>query len=450
MPGGAIILTSERELATTRLSQLAHTMQKRHAHNDFITRSKLSDGVLTRRVADVEQLEDVLHYGVPALLERGRAGLGHPGKSGGRLMGFKESGGIEEGKHGRPQSTGSSTPSRQLIAPVSRNYRNPRLGPVAPIAHQPPPAPQPIRLLVLDSLTALLRGAETPYTSSSAGMTARSRHLCSVGDKLKALAVEYELAVVVINQVSDVFDRRPVARPVDTDETDTTHPNKRPSQSQHPSSSQSVNLTHDQAWYAAGPDPPLLYATQARWFSGQGSNGKKEAALGVVWANTVNTRVMLSRTGRRRVVEPEEVYQKGGGQDGGDIAWEKDDEQPDQAGQELQRTLVRRAHLVFSPFAPPGTVDYIIRPAGITGLRDTYTLDEDGAKVLARTKERAEREPDDTIEGGEVGQGGPQGDMEDDLFGPLNGLDDVPEEWWNGNVDGEVLGAELENTTVVS
>jgi DNA repair protein RAD57 len=208
-------------------------------------------------------------------------------------------------------------------------------------------------------------------------------------------------------------------------------------QSQHPSSSQSLNLTHDQAWYAAGPDPPLLYTTQGRWFSGQGSSGKKEAALGVVWANTVNTRIMLSRTGRRRVLKPDEA-----GYIEEEIMSTRPGGNGSPGGEEgEQKTLIRRAHLVFSPFAPPGTVDFVIRPSGISGLKGTYALDEDGAKVLARARKREKAVAGlDEGEEEENGEGG--GDIEEDLFGPLNGLDDVPEEWWNGIVDGEMLGEE--------
>lgn len=420
----------------------------------FLKRTTLSDGVLTRRVADVEQLEDVLSYGVPALLERGRGGKGGSSGKSGRLMGFADDP-PEDGVAGgnRPPADPPKSITNGIQAPIRPNlntlpsdHRHPR----APISRPSAPSPQPTRLLILDSLTALLRGAETSFTSSSAGLTARSRHLCSIGDKLKALAVEYELAVVVINQVSDVFDRRPIIPKPIVDDNDPPPPLNgafRHTQSQHPSSSQSLNLTHDQAWYAAGPDPPLLYNTQGRWFSGQASNGKKEAALGVVWANTINTRIMLSRTGRRRVVTPDELGEKEYEVSGRRIEVEEGTAEPGLQtrleGEGNQKMLVRRAHLIFSPFAPPATVDFVIRPSGVSGLAGSYTFDEDGTKVLARARKRIRVEGGEEEDNGDVGpgEGEAAGDMEDDLFGPLDGLDDVPDDWWNGVVDGEAAAA---------
>ncbi|KAI9635961.1 putative RAD57 protein [Dioszegia hungarica] len=457
-PGGTIILTSERELSTTRLTQIGEVMSRRHAQNVFMKRDSLSDGVLTRRVADVEELEDVLSYGVPALLERGRGG---PGKRGSRLMGSpteEDEAEREKGTQAGPSALGAQRPgiSNPLLAPSPRINRHPaRTSLPAPTSHRAPPAPKPIRLLILDSLAALLRGAETSFSSSRAGLTARSRHLCSVGDKLKALAVEYELAVVVINQVSDVFGKQSYPS-TSTDDTPPgpagTYANGngngngngyRSTPSQHPTSSQS--LTHDQAWYAAGPDPPMLYATQARWFSGQGSSGKKEAALGIVWANAINTRVMLSRTGRRRVLKPEE---KG---DQADVPFAEMRADGDDEGEgNGERTLIRRAHLIFSPFAPPGTIDFVIRGSGVRALPGTYALDESGARVLARARRRsammAAGEEEEVIAEAEREEAGPgaaaEAEADDDLFGAMSGMEDVPDEWWAGALDSELQAEE--------
>ena len=53
----------------------------------------------------------------------------------------------------------------------------------------------------------------------------------------------------------------------------------------------------------------LVYSEQARWFNRAhtvyGEN-QKEAALGFVWSNQINARVMLSRTRRRRYIEDTE------------------------------------------------------------------------------------------------------------------------------------------------
>ncbi|TXT07377.1 hypothetical protein VHUM_03097 [Vanrija humicola] len=162
------------------------------------------------------------------------------------------------------------------------------------------------------------------------GLVQRSRHLCTVADRLKALAVEYDLAVVVVNQVSDVFFHGAGGPP--------------PGQ----------------------PLPPMAYATQARLFSGQSPGVAKEASLGIVWANAVNVRIMLARTGRRRKLAADDIlHGKKRRTDAGvavSLGLEFDD----------KPTLVRRLHVVFSPFACPGTLDYVIMPSGIHALPGTF------------------------------------------------------------------------------
>ena len=348
------------------------------------------EGVMTNRVGDVDALELALGYWVPAVLERSRAGLASaskvPKKSVNVMDGVSAlgDGNDDEQLEGAAGSPGPEAAISEAMQPGARlmSYLSPtaahaefdacktavnaeRLNPGSLTANaalstasgtrtnalrrttsQPHRPRLPIRLIVLDSITALLRGAETAFSSSSAGLTARSRFLCNTADRLKALAVEYNLAVVVINQVSDVIDRRgmtgftakdqdeedeeaeeeeksgpshtsrqsdepsngsmrPPALPVD--HTAAPSSQVRPSQA-HPSSSQSQpGVTHSQAWATKGPDPPMLYATQSKWFSGQSSARTKEAALGVVWANAINVRLMLSRTGRRRVIGQDDV-----------------------------------------------------------------------------------------------------------------------------------------------
>jgi DNA repair protein RAD57 len=138
-PGGSIILTSERELPTDRLIQLAKSMlasQKPQKHQTPIptpTVKRLLDNIHTNKCTDVDALDHALSYSLPWVLEKNRL------------------------------------------------------------------AGTDIRLIVLDSITALFRGGETTFSSTSAGLAHRSRLLCSIADKLKALAVEYDIAVVVIN-----------------------------------------------------------------------------------------------------------------------------------------------------------------------------------------------------------------------------------------------------------
>jgi len=294
----------------------------------------------------------------------------------------------------------------------------------------------PIRLIVLDSITALFRGAETAFSSTSAGLTHRSRLLCSIADKLKALAVEYDMAVVVINQVSDVFNKLPQSIP-------TFSQSSGPSQIQ-PSQAQSAYDFSTQFYTDPGPEPPMLYSTQARWFSGLSQGYRKEASLGIVWANAINTRVMLSRTLRRKRIAIETLGVVANKRARRDEAAGRGNDQHDEPstpvdetfGIELDSdapTLIRRFHLVFSPFAPPSTTDYIIAPSGIHSISGSRRL-LDLASILRKRKvmEAIRAEMDDSgvgLKGN--GDDNTNGDG-DDEYGLDDSLDDIPAEIWEG------------------
>lgn len=192
------------------------------------------------------------------------------------------------------------------------------------------------RLLVLDSIGALMRSGD--LQSSSNGLTQRSRQLCLIADKLKALAVNHKIAVLVINQVSDVFTRGQASIP-------------------HTQLSASASGWSSPAARAAAGEPLMLYATQAWWFSGVTDDLMKEASLGLVWANAVNVRIMLSRTGRRRIISSTPSKRQRTDGDGHHL--------PDPTPDSSQPTLIRRLHVVFSPFAPPSTTDFIISKSGV-------------------------------------------------------------------------------------
>lgn len=374
-PGGAIILTSEREISTDRLVQLGKTLLATHDPARRIREKDLLDNIHTNVCKDIEALDHALSFVLPALLRSRQPSDTSP------LLGQ------------RPSYTGA----------------------------------RPIRLLILDSITALLRG-ETAFSSTSAGLTQRSRHLCIVSDKLKALAVEFHLAVIVINQVSDVFAR--------------------PTVTISPSSSFALSQ-----FYNDGPEPPMLYATQARWFSGQSEMLQKEASLGIIWANAVNTRVMLSRTGRRRILKQDDLST---------IKRKRkrevdDDEMSGPVVEDHKPTLIRRMHLVFSPFAPSGTVDYVITPSGVHSIPDSYkvvdltdTLKRRARKAklaqLVRSDNGGSQEPtsQEIREKGEAIREGEGGEDGDDEYGGevFDDLGDLPAEFWEGNFEATGVGEE--------
>jgi len=125
-----------------------------------------------------------------------------------------------------------------------------------------------VGLVILDSVTSNYR-AEFDRASSSqikhsqpAQMAQRSKDLRKLAGTLKDLAVEFNVAVVAVNQVTDNF--------------------RRPS-SQGAMSSQEEEL--------------LSLDYQAKWFDGivdeNGVETTKKPALGLVWANLITSRIML-------------------------------------------------------------------------------------------------------------------------------------------------------------
>ena len=96
-------------------------------------------------------------------------------------------------------------------------------------------------------------------------------------------------------------------------------------------------------------------------------------------------------------------------------------------------TLIRRFHLVFSPFAPSSTTDYIIAPSGIHSISGSRRL-LDLASILRKRKvmEAIRAEMDDSgvgLKGKEDDNGNGDGD---DEYGLDDSLDDIPAEIWEG------------------
>jgi DNA repair protein RAD57 len=275
--GGCIFLTSEGAFPNKRLLQMAQSLAARVTAQDGLELSAydLLDNIHINSFCSVEDMEHALAYTVPAYIERLRDTPVPP---------------EADGDGARPQRVKSS--------------------------------PLPIRLLVIDSVTAPLR---TEFEPSSPAMFSRSKALASLADQLHRLANTYQLAVLVVNQVTEVFTRN--APP----SNNASHaPLSTP-----PLPPNDVPMGHGYPWPSE-----LAYDVQSRFFSGQTPNLSKAASLGLAWANCINTRVILSRTNRRRG-----AAQEGGAQED-----------------------IRRATLVFSPFAERASVDYVIDSEGFRSL----------------------------------------------------------------------------------
>ena len=180
----------------------------------------------------------------------------------------------------------------------------------------------PLKLLVIDSLAELLLEDKV----STATLSDRSRNLSAIAAQLHALAATRQLAVLAINRVTDVWERRADADP--------------------------------------GLPGELIYAEHAQIF-GRAEGASKSAALGLVWANQINVRVMLARTMRRRALPASSHDRKRLRAEDGAAVVRADD------------VIVRRLSVVFSVVGAPAELDFIITSRGI----ETCVDDEEPASA---------------------------------------------------------------------
>ncbi|KAJ7219052.1 P-loop containing nucleoside triphosphate hydrolase protein, partial [Mycena pura] len=208
------------------------------------------------------------------------------------------------------------------------------------------PRLKPVKLLVIDALADLFHASEKTTTAT---LIERSQNIAEISTLLHALANTHNIAVLVVNNATDVF------HPGDQD--------------------------------ATGSGADLHYKQQSRWFGGAEmipGEGNKEASLGLVWANQVNARIMMSRTGRRRYLDDNMDNKR---QKVADADQSKHSAfHPDDGG-----TLVRRLSIVFSSVAPPCSLDYILTAAGISILPD------DGGLLLPKSNSTSLQIPAEVI-----------------------------------------------------
>jgi hypothetical protein len=142
-----------------------------------------------------------------------------------------------------------------------------------------------VRLVIIDSISANLRGELTDRRD----LGERAREICRTGIRLKQISDLHDVAIVCVNQVHDYFLEDALVRKV---------------------------------WE---------YDYQQRQFVDQGC---KSPALGLVWTNTINARIMLSRPRR-------------------------------QCYGSVRRTIA----VAKSPLAPRSSGEFIVDNDGVFGLR---------------------------------------------------------------------------------
>ncbi|PCH38344.1 hypothetical protein WOLCODRAFT_65896 [Wolfiporia cocos MD-104 SS10] len=182
---------------------------------------------------------------------------------------------------------------------------------------------KPVKLVVVDTLTELFHSHSKVSADT---LRERSKNLAEISTLLHQLANKYRIAVLVLNEVMDVVCKGYAPDTV--------------------------------------PSKDILYREQARWFNRADSiagEDRKEASLGLVWANQINARIMLSRTERTRFLEVEQRKPKR----------RRLDPTRTQHCSETQPTRIRRLSIIFSSVSPPASLDYIVSEGGIFVLPDT-------------------------------------------------------------------------------
>ncbi|KAG5652955.1 hypothetical protein H0H81_002963 [Sphagnurus paluster] len=184
-----------------------------------------------------------------------------------------------------------------------------------------------VKLLVVDALAELFHTTEK---TTKMVLIDRAKNLAQISTLLHSLANKHQIAVLVLNEVVDVFERE----------------NRQDAVDGH-----------------------LLYSEQSRWFGRAHSipgENRKEASLGLAWANQVNARILLSRTGRRRYLDNNENPRA--------KRPKLDDSTSSSTVPSLSTTstedltLIRRFSVIFSSVSKPISIDYIVTEAGLTAL----------------------------------------------------------------------------------
>lgn len=186
------------------------------------------------------------------------------------------------------------------------------------------PGDKKVKLLVIDALGELFHLNDKTTMNT---LVQRSKDITTISARLHELASKHKLAVLVLNEVIDVFDRP----------------------------------------LRADGQGDLLYETQSRWFSSAWAfgDGKKEASLGLVWANQLNVRIMLSRTGRRRYLNEEDLPKRQR-----QPVVNSSTRQALEESRQQEPALIRRLGVIFSSVSSPIALDYIVTESGISILQE--------------------------------------------------------------------------------
>ena len=141
-----------------------------------------------------------------------------------------------------------------------------------------------IGLVVMDSVAANYRAEYE--TKSKNGLANRAWDLGNLGRILRSLAVDKNVAVVVMNQVSDRFDE-PSLKNIDEARLSS------PAFSSSPMSQPQQPAEYEDGRFDKHHSTSLSLDHQQRFFTGWSGIAAKTPALGLSWANQISMRIVL-------------------------------------------------------------------------------------------------------------------------------------------------------------
>jgi DNA repair protein RAD57 len=248
-----------------------------------------------------------------------------------------------------------------------------------------------IRLIILDSVAANYRAEfERPGAgagqSGGANMAQRSSELVKLGQLLRDIAREHNIAIVVANQVADRFSNGGGNSPVLNRTTQSSPLARRNGRGMPPSSAAPMSSMSAAAELGLGPvstpfsastNDPMSLDHQQRWFTGWGDDphpshvsikSMKTPSLGLIWTTQISCRIALIK---RPVYGP------------GLVADEENDR-----GEPVLRKWRRWMKVVFAPHVAasgPGlhaAVEFEIRGEGLRSVKkDAKDLESEEAEV---------------------------------------------------------------------
>lgn len=201
-----------------------------------------------------------------------------------------------------------------------------------------------IRLVVLDSIAAVMRGE---FDSSREDLQERSCWMWEIAGRLKRLAYEHNVAVVVMNQATSLI---------------TSFPIENAPRNQRTTSSLSSQPKFQRSQDYENSSGPLHLMTSGVLRAAPGVNCTK-AALGPNWTSCVNTRIMLHRTPARLSVAQDSRT---------DLSAIRSNNQ----SEDVKESVVRLMWVLFSPRLPHRACRYVVEATGVRGIETLRNMDE--------------------------------------------------------------------------